>query len=360
MRRAQLRWATAAMLMCMAASSQASVLWERYRGQQYVPTPLIPPNYDHVTGAANDTTAIDRLLVLAGGGAANAADSGSSAQVNWSVADQQLCDTSRNASSDACVKRAMGQVMYTVLRFPQAGSYTLSLSHDDAGGLDLASDAGGPGYRDAPFQPVARLPRWTGQAAPETLTTYTTTQPNACVLARLTWNNWGTTNHYGLYWSGPGIVGTALVPASALLDPSVTQAANCIMPIDAANDSAALAPGAPSVLVPVLANDTAGNGGTLDAASVAVVTPPAAGSATCTAAGCTYTPPAGGLTASVTFTYRVCLAAPNQALCDVATVTIAPAAAGGVAAVPVGGREALAALSLLLGLAGIWQRRRRI
>ena len=101
------------MLMCMAASSQASVLWDRYRGQQYVPTPLIPPNYDHVTGAANDTTAIDRLLVLAGGGAANAADSGSSAQVNWSVADQQLCDTSRNASSDACVKRAMGQVMYT-------------------------------------------------------------------------------------------------------------------------------------------------------------------------------------------------------------------------------------------------------
>ena len=180
------------------------------------------------------------------------------------------------------------------------------------------------------------------------------------MLAHLTWNNWGTTNHYGLYWSGPGIAGTALVPASALLDPSVTQAANCIMPIDAANDSAALAPGAPSVLVPVLANDTAGNGGTLDAASVAVVTPPAAGSATCTAAGCTYTPPAGGLTASVTFTYRVCLAAPNQALCDVATVTIAPAAAGGVAAVPVGGREALAALSLLLGLAGIWQRRRRI
>ena len=66
------------------------------------------------------------------------------------------------------------------------------------------------------------------------------------------------------------------------------------------------------------------------------------------------------MTASVTFTYRVCLAAPNQALCDVATVTIAPAAAGGVAAVPVGGREALAALSLLLGLAGIWHRRRRI
>lgn len=343
-----------AVMVCAASTSQANVLWERYRGQSYVPTPLVEPNYNNALDPGG-VGAVNALLALAAGGVSNAVDAGSSAQIYWSIGDQQLCDTSRNDSSDACEKRAMGQVMYTVLQFPQAGTYNLLVGHDDGTGLDTASHRGGPDYRSALFVTGPRLARWTAENATSPLTSYTAAQANACVLVRLSWNNFGTTNHYGLYWNGPGITGTELVPASALLDPSEVQA-GCVLPIEALDDSATLTPGAPSVAIDVLDNDTAGNGGAIDPASLVVLTPPATGTATCDASGCTYTPPAGGLTAPVNFSYRVCLAAPNDALCDTATVTISTAVAAPVA-VPVGGRELLLALSVLLGLAAVWQRR---
>jgi len=80
--------------------------------------------------------------------------------------------------------------------------------------------------------------------------------------------------------------------------------------------------------IPVTQNDTTTGGGVIDPASVAKTSDPAHGVVNCANGQCVYTPDAG-YTGTDTFTYKVCLAAPNAAVCDEAQVTVTVTAAGG-------------------------------
>lgn len=95
-----------------------------------------------------------------------------------------------------------------------------------------------------------------------------------------------------------------------------------------ATDDFTNTPQGQSTTIPVRQNDTTVGGGTIDPASVAKTSDPSNGTVSCTAGVCTYTPNPG-FTGTDKFTYKVCLAAPNQAVCDEAQVTVAVSAAGG-------------------------------
>jgi len=105
---------------------------------------------------------------------------------------------------------------------------------------------------------------------------------------------------------------------------NVTVSALTIAPV---SDVTNTPPGV-QVGIPVLQNDR--GDAPLDPASITVTTPPTKGNVNCVAGVCTYEPSVGQ-TGVDTFTYRVCLAAPNDAVCDTATVTVNIGAAGVVA-----------------------------
>ncbi|MBB5208809.1 Ig-like domain-containing protein [Chiayiivirga flava] len=102
-------------------------------------------------------------------------------------------------------------------------------------------------------------------------------------------------------------------PNQTLCDPATVTIA--VGP-DAQNDTASTPQNTPLVST-VAGNDTAAPGSTYS-----IVTPPTSGSLVLGPnGGYTYTP-VPGFSGPVTFTYQVCLPAPNQLLCDIATVTI--------------------------------------
>ncbi len=99
--------------------------------------------------------------------------------------------------------------------------------------------------------------------------------------------------------------------------------------ITPANDVTNTPPGT-SVDIPVIQNDR--GDAPIDHDSITIVTDPTKGRVTCPAGVCTYEPDPGVTDTTDTFTYRVCLADPNQAICNTATVTVNIGSAGVVAA----------------------------
>ncbi|MGB3872653.1 MAG: OmpA family protein [Stenotrophomonas sp.] len=89
-----------------------------------------------------------------------------------------------------------------------------------------------------------------------------------------------------------------------------------------ANDDETTTKAATPVTTPVTGNDTA-TGGAIDPGSVAVTTPSPNGTLSVDpATGAITFTPAPGFTGTTSYTYRVCLAAPNGTVCDTATVTV--------------------------------------
>lgn len=184
--------------------------------------------------------------------------------------------------------------------------------------------------------------------------------------------NSGETAVYTVTWTGPGITAasthtvTAQPQAGSPADPISTNntADLSLVPptITAQDDGVTLTSNTASAATPVATNDSS-TGGVVDPASVTLVTPPTAGSVSCTAGVCTYVPPAGGLTSPVSYQYNICLAAPNQAVCATATVRVSAPQPNAVAAtptpVPTLGAYSLSLLAVLLGWFGIRQRRHR-
>ncbi|WP_354445870.1 hypothetical protein [Ottowia thiooxydans] len=125
--------------------------------------------------------------------------------------------------------------------------------------------------------------------------------------------------------------------------------------IAARDDSITLISNTSPGVIDVTANDT-GIMGTVDPSSVEVTSTPPVGSVTCSAGVCTYTPPATGLTTVVTYEYKVCLTAPDDAVCTTATVTVSPPS---LVPVPVMGWLGLGSLASLLGMVGMRRLRRR-
>ena len=79
--------------------------------------------------------------------------------------------------------------------------------------------------------------------------------------------------------------------------------------------------------IPVRQNDTPVGGGVIDPNSVVKTSDPANGTVSCSAGTCVYTPNPG-FTGTDQFTYKVCLAAPNQTVCDEAQVTVVVSGTG--------------------------------
>lgn len=74
--------ALAALLLGAAAPATAQVLWEDYRGISRVPASPAAPNYDNSFNAGS-TARLGSLAALAANPAANAARTGTSAQLDW-------------------------------------------------------------------------------------------------------------------------------------------------------------------------------------------------------------------------------------------------------------------------------------
>ena len=134
--------ALAAILLGAAAPASAQVLWEDYRGIDRVPANPLTPNYNNGFDAGS-TARLASLMALAANPGANAARTGSSAQLDWangsSAAPGQLCNLDTQQTSPACRAWIMGRAMYTLVVFPQAGNYKFSVAHDDDVKVDFST-----------------------------------------------------------------------------------------------------------------------------------------------------------------------------------------------------------------------------
>lgn len=211
-----------------------SVLWEDYRGEDsvvgdsaYIGTPGVP-KFDNYPGSA----AMPLLRNIAAN-PNNAARTGTSANIDFrqNPRDQTaLCDSAAGTgweNSQSCRYQAQGRVLYALISFPQAGTYTLSAAHDDNLAVELSTDYANTNYRAASYDiPVGSLASYTsGDTTFETIGTFTAANANSCALIRVYWLNQGGINHNRLRWTRPGGV-TEIVPASAFRNPSLPASAN--------------------------------------------------------------------------------------------------------------------------------------
>jgi uncharacterized repeat protein (TIGR01451 family) len=229
------RLGLACMLMLVPGWALAqSVLWEDYRGLDSVVGdgdyigPPGAPKFDNYPGNA----AMPLLRSIAAD-PDNAARTGSSADINFrqNPRDQTaLCDAAAGTgweNSQACLYQAQGRVLYALVSFPQAGTYTLSAAHDDNLAVELSTDYANTNYRAASYDiPVGALASYTSSDTVfETIGTFSAANANSCALIRVYWLNQGGVNHTRLRWTRPGGV-TEIVPASAFRDPSLPTSAN--------------------------------------------------------------------------------------------------------------------------------------
>lgn len=131
-----------------------------------------------------------------------------------------------------------------------------------------------------------------------------------------------------VYTPNPGFIGTdtytyeiCLAAPNATVCSETTVTVTVLPAIQANPDTASTPLGTPVTSL-VVTNDTA-VGGSIDPASVKPTgtQPPANGTVNCSAGACTYTP-TPGFVGNDTYTYEVCLAAPNAAVCSETTVTV--------------------------------------
>lgn len=230
---------TCALLLSVSGVAAAqSVLWEDYRGLDNVPTTLAQgnasaPQFDNFPN--NTAMAPFRALTL---NPANAVRTGSSPNIDFrqSPRDQTgLCDSAAGSgweSSPACQHQAQGRVMYALVQAPYAGSYTVSVAHDDNMVVELSAQYDQTDYRNASYDiPVGSLAEWTNSDETfATLGTFTAANPNSCALIRVYWTNQAGINHARLRWIRPNASGvgtsTEIIPASAYRDPSQSSSAD--------------------------------------------------------------------------------------------------------------------------------------
>lgn len=223
------RWAVirSLVLVCILGSppAAAQVVWEDYQGIKAVTgssnQDLAGPAYDNNTGSTAATLANLRAISSS---VSNAVRTGTSAQINYAASSVTLCDIFTGdpaGTGAACQADAMGRVMYAVIRFPLAGAYNFSISHDDQVDLDMSTNwSQAPQYRTLSYDiPVGSLPAFTSETTFDPVNAgVSAPSAGSCAVLRLYWNNSGGINHLRLRWSRPDAV-TEIIPAANLLDP---------------------------------------------------------------------------------------------------------------------------------------------
>lgn len=220
------------MLLWLAATVPAlaqTVRWEDYRGDSRVGATYTGPA-GRPTFANNTGTGADRLNALRAiaSNPANAVRTGTAGNINYRFGEYNLCNLDNAAASaTSCGLQVMGRVSYALIQFPQAGTYNLSIAHDDNVSVELSSDYANTAYRTASYSvPVGSVDNWTsGEEDYATLGSFTAANANSCALIRVYWLNHGGINFARLRWTLPGGGAPAIIPASAFRDPAAAASA---------------------------------------------------------------------------------------------------------------------------------------
>lgn len=224
------RWLTGVLLAtCLGNAAAQTVRWEDYRGNANVGTYTGPAG--RPTFANNTGTGADRLNALRAIAAdpANAVRTGTATDINYRAAGYNLCHSGAGAASaTSCGLQAMGRVTYALIQFPQAGTYNVSIAHDDNVELGFSSDYANTAYRTASYDvPVGTVNDWTAnEDTYEGIGSFTAANANSCALVRMYWLNHGGINHARLRWTLPGGGTTEIIPATAFRDPAAAASAN--------------------------------------------------------------------------------------------------------------------------------------
>lgn len=223
------RWMAGALLAaCLGNATAQTVRWEDYRGDANVGTYTGPAG--RPTFANNTGTGADRLNALRAiaANAANAVRTGTAADINYRQTGYNLCHSGiGSASATSCGLQAMGRVSYALIQFPQAGTYNVSIAHDDNVELGFSSDYANTAYRTASYDvPVGTVNNWTsGEDDYATLGSFTAANANSCALVRMYWLNHGGINFARLRWTLPGGGAPVIIPATAFRDPAAAASA---------------------------------------------------------------------------------------------------------------------------------------
>jgi uncharacterized repeat protein (TIGR01451 family)/fimbrial isopeptide formation D2 family protein len=214
-------------LGAFAQLATATVLFDNFRGRSGVPGTQVTPNYQNLGSAAKAN-----LIQFAASG--TAASSGTANTVDWAYLtttpaenyDGLCSNLSGHNNSAACQGQWQGKVIYSLIRFPQVGTYQFRVAHDDEAQIDFSSyatAATSANYRNFVYNiPVGSLASYTSNdtSFEQVPGNFVVTQANTCYAMRIYWNNQGGVNHLRLQWIPPGASTPVIVPASSLLDPS--------------------------------------------------------------------------------------------------------------------------------------------
>ncbi|ARU03933.1 hypothetical protein CCO03_03890 [Comamonas serinivorans] len=374
-----------ASLMATAGALAQPVQIDRYRGSVALPVGASPitPNYANLgVGATAQDDGLTNLLAFAAN-PANLDLANHTTRTNFPLMENDvppLVCQDMATSPDACTRQIKGLVAYTLVKFPADGVYQFWVGFDDRLQLAVANAATAPAdYRAAGLYTqhhrFTALVDWfppsinpnSAAGAPFMV------KAGTCVLLRATLNNgWGGSRlrlgwRHGADAAAQATAAPIAMPASALSDPSDPASyADCGI---AAADQSVSTPLNTPITLPLPAAPASPTPGELQVTGAAVnpdslvmTTPPAQGSVSCTAAGCTYTP-AAGFSGTDTFSYQVCLTQANfdgTPICDTAQVAVTIPAAPVIRSatpVPTLGTWSLGMLGVLLG-AGFLRRRR--
>ena len=218
-------------LLLAGQAMAQGVRWEDYRGEDNVASdadyngPAGKPKFDNYP----NSVAIAGLRAISAN-LANAVRTGTSATIEFtSGATDSLCDNRSGTASVPCRLQAQGKVAYALVRFPQAGTYSIAAAHDDNVVIELSPDFTNTNYRTASYSILAgTVSDWSSSETDfQTFGGFTAANANSCALLRMYWNNQGGLNYNHLRWTMPDGT-TQIIPASALHDPAaVGSSAGC-------------------------------------------------------------------------------------------------------------------------------------
>ncbi len=217
-----------ALLTALPAAAQ-TVRWEDYRGianssglaNVTYTGPASAPTFNHTLAGVTALRALSS-------NPANAVRTGNAVNIDFRnvLDDSGLCDnrTAAGRNTAACSNHAMGKVIYSLIRFPNAGTYTLGVAHDDAVEVNLSSSYTNTNYRAATYDvPVGALTSYTdGETTYRTVGSFNAATANSCALIRVYWVNAGGQNFNRLRWQHPAINGGTpeIIPAAQFRDPA--------------------------------------------------------------------------------------------------------------------------------------------
>ena len=209
----------------------ATVVFDDYRGRVNLASGTTPTAPNYYNNNNNGNVPLNNLINFAAGGAGNIASSGTLDTIDWGRSAPELCNFYVNNA--ACDAQIMGRVVYALVQFPAAGSYSFQAYHDDEVKVDFSTKFSADtaaNYRNFDYNvPVGSLSDFTSETGniPSIPGSFYAQQANSCYAMRVYWNNRGGVNFLRMQWTKPD--GTKeIIPAAQLKDPSLPESyASC-------------------------------------------------------------------------------------------------------------------------------------